>query len=191
MNIQMPSSAPLLLRKKWFRSPSPKWQYLLKQPPLTLSYHHLFSVSCSWHQTQVDGIKTFSKITTCEQTKHKHNVIALRLFDTCHEKTYLKVFVVVIPKEGWVYVAWHRLSRIWLCWHHRLYCRKVGVIPKEGWAWPVFCFLVTCIKCRQLNLCNNTVSSKRKQTFPMKQWTSPWVIYHLYWYEVCATKMCL
>ena len=26
-------------------------------------------------------------------------------FDACHEKTDLKVFVLVIPKEGWVHVA--------------------------------------------------------------------------------------
>ena len=26
----------------------------------------------------------------------------IRTFDECHEKTDLKVFVVVIPKEGWV-----------------------------------------------------------------------------------------
>ena len=31
-----------------------------------------------------------------------HNII-----DMCHEKTDLKVFVVVIPKEGWVRVAAH------------------------------------------------------------------------------------
>ncbi len=63
--------------------------------------------------------------------------------DACHEKTQLKVFVIVIPKEGWARMAtlnlllvWHRLFRIWLCWHHRLYSWKVGVIPKEGWMRP-------------------------------------------------------
>ncbi len=51
--------------------------------------------------------------------------------DACHEKTDLKVFVVVIPKEGWAHMAapilllvWHPLFRIGLCWHHRLYSRK-------------------------------------------------------------------
>ncbi len=29
------------------------------------------------------------------------NSKAAFLFDACHEKTDLKVFVVVIPKEGW------------------------------------------------------------------------------------------
>ena len=60
-----------------------------------------------------------------------------------HEKTDLKFFVVVIPKEGWARLAvpillsvWHRHLRIWLYWHHRLYSWKVGVMPKEGWAWP-------------------------------------------------------
>ncbi len=33
-------------------------------------------------------------------------------------------------------LVWHRLFRIWLCCHHRLYSREVGVIPKEGWARP-------------------------------------------------------
>ena len=41
----------------------------------------------------------------------------------CHTKTILLL-------------VWHWLFRIWLCWHHRLYSRKVGVIPKEGWAQP-------------------------------------------------------
>ncbi len=65
------------------------------------------------------------------------------IHEVCHEKTDLKVFVVVIPKEGWARVAapilllvWDRLFRFWLCWHHRLYSLKVGVIPKEGWARP-------------------------------------------------------
>ncbi len=55
----------------------------------------------------------------------------------------LKVFVVVIPKEEWARMAapillliWHQLFRIWLCWHHGLYSRKVGVMPKEGWSSP-------------------------------------------------------
>ncbi len=30
--------------------------------------------------------------------------------------------------------VWHRLFRIWPCWHQRLYSQKVGVMPKEGWA---------------------------------------------------------
>ncbi len=44
----------------------------------------------------------------------------------CHEKTELKVFVVVIPKEGWARMAHFR---IWVFWLHRLYSLKVGVIP--------------------------------------------------------------
>ncbi len=69
-----------------------------------------------------------------------------------HEKTDLKVFVVVISKEGWARVAapilllvWHWLFRIWLCWHHRLHSWKVGVMPKEGWHDKDLkvCFLVT------------------------------------------------
>ncbi len=67
---------------------------------------------------------------------HRHD-------DTRHEKTDLKVFVIVIPKEGWACVAlpilllvWHRLFRIWVNWLHRSYSLKVGVIPKEGWARP-------------------------------------------------------
>ena len=31
--------------------------------------------------------------------------IDVSLWDVCHEKTDLKVFVVVIPKEGWARVA--------------------------------------------------------------------------------------
>ncbi len=37
--------------------------------------------------------------------------------DACHEKTDLKVFVVVIPKEGWVRVA---MPILLLVWHHFL-----------------------------------------------------------------------
>ncbi len=75
-----------------------------------------------------------------------------------------KVFVIVIPKEGWARVAasillwvWQQLFRIWVFWLRRSYSLKVGVIPKEGWApWPcpsffwyvndkglTVCFLVT------------------------------------------------
>ncbi len=60
-----------------------------------------------------------------------------------HEKTDLKVFVVVIPNEGWARMAapilllvWHRLFRIWVFWLHRSYSLIVGVIAKEGWARP-------------------------------------------------------
>ncbi len=60
-----------------------------------------------------------------------------------HEKTDLKVFVVVIPKVGWARMAapilllvWHQLFRIWVFWLHRSYSLKVGVIPKEGWSRP-------------------------------------------------------
>ncbi len=38
----------------------------------------------------------------------------------------------------------HRLFRIWPCWHHRSYSRKVGAMPKEGWAWlcaPILLFV--------------------------------------------------
>ena len=28
-------------------------------------------------------------------------------------------------------LVWNRLFRIWRCWHHWLYTRKVGVIPKK------------------------------------------------------------
>ncbi len=59
------------------------------------------------------------------------------------QKTDPKVFVVVIPKEGWARTAgpilllvWHWLFRIWVFWLHRSHSLKVGVIPKEGWAWP-------------------------------------------------------
>ncbi len=75
--------------------------------------------------------------------------------DAHHEKTDLKVFVVVIPKEGWARVAapilllvWHRLFRIWVFWLHRSYSLKVGVIP---FFWYdndkdlKVCFLVTCV----------------------------------------------
>ncbi len=78
-----------------------------------------------------------------------------------HEKIDLKVVVIVIPKEGWAHMAapilllvWHRLFRIWLCWHHRLYnSRKFGIMPKEGFFWydndKTFkvCFLMTHVNC--------------------------------------------
>ncbi len=32
-------------------------------------------------------------------------LLIVNLFEVCHEKTDLKVFVVVIPKEGWARVA--------------------------------------------------------------------------------------
>ncbi len=55
----------------------------------------------------------------------------------CHEKTDLKVFVVVIPKEGWARVArpilllvWHRLLENMIYEVKRLKFWKVGVIPK-------------------------------------------------------------
>ncbi len=60
-----------------------------------------------------------------------------------HEKTDFKVFVVVIPKEGWASVAvpillltWHRLFENIIYDVSRVKFRKVGVIPKEGWARP-------------------------------------------------------
>ncbi len=46
----------------------------------------------------------------------------------CHTKRRMGAPILLL--------VWHRLYRIWLCWHHRLYCQKVGVMPKEGWAWP-------------------------------------------------------
>ncbi len=86
-------------------------------------------------------------VTTGWCNKHKliQDACSPAFKDTCcgHEKTDLKILVVVIPKEGWARVAapslllvWHRLFRIWLCWHHRLYSRKVSVMPNEGWARP-------------------------------------------------------
>ncbi len=58
---------------------------------------------------------------------------SIRLDDARHEKTDLKVFVVVIPKEGWVYVAWYDTDfSEFDSADHRLYSRKVGVMPKEG-----------------------------------------------------------
>ncbi len=68
-------------------------------------------------------------------------MVTKRLHDVRHEKSDLKVFVIVLPKEGWARVAvpnlllvWHRLSvlEFWVFWLHRSYSLKVGVIPKEG-----------------------------------------------------------
>ncbi len=61
--------------------------------------------------------------------------IIQRWYEAHHEKTDLKLFAAPI-----LLLVWHWLFRIWLCWHHRLYSRKVGVIPKlkEGWARPSF-----------------------------------------------------
>ncbi len=63
--------------------------------------------------------------------------------DARHKKTDLKVFVVVIPKEGWAHVAvpilllaWHRLFENITYDVSRVKFWKVGVIPKEGWARP-------------------------------------------------------
>ncbi len=36
---------------------------------------------------------------------HAGNTLLYTLYDAGHEKIDLKVFVVVIPKEGWVHVA--------------------------------------------------------------------------------------
>ena len=54
----------------------------------------------------------------------------------CHEKTDLKVFVVVIPKEGWAHVAmpilllvWHRLSQNMIYEVKRL--KSFGYISKR------------------------------------------------------------
>ncbi len=84
-----------------------------------------------------------------------HKDLVISPCDAHQEKTDRKVFVVVIPQEGWTHMAtpillliWHRLFRIWLFWLHRSHSLKVGVIPKEGWAWPRLkvCFLVTHLK---------------------------------------------
>ncbi len=57
-----------------------------------------------------------------------------------HEKTDLKVFVVVMPKQGWAHVpapilllAWHRLFENITYDVSRVKFWKVGVIPKDGW----------------------------------------------------------
>ena len=34
-----------------------------------------------------------------------HDTAVTEILDVCHERTDLKVFVVVIPKEGWEHVA--------------------------------------------------------------------------------------
>ncbi len=92
----------------------------------------------------------FNHFSRAELVKNKSNVITIsahflkllafalkRLFDACHKKTDLKVFVIVKPKEAWARI-WHRLFRIWVFWLRRLYSLKVGVITKEGWACPSF-----------------------------------------------------
>ncbi len=63
--------------------------------------------------------------------------------DVCHKKTDLKVFVVVIPKEGWarmavptLLLAWHRLFKNIIYDVSRVKIWKVSVIPKEGLAGP-------------------------------------------------------
>ncbi len=72
------------------------------------------------------------------------------LFDARHEKTDFKVFVVVIPKEGWAHVAtpilllvWHQLFRIWVFWLHRSYSLKVGIFWYDNDKDLEVCFLVT------------------------------------------------
>ncbi len=64
------------------------------------------------------------------------------IHDAHHEKIDLKVFVVVIPKEGWARMAapilllvWQRLFGIWLCWHHRLYSQKIWCHAKTSFFW--------------------------------------------------------
>ncbi len=58
-----------------------------------------------------------------------------------HTKRSLMAWVGVIPKEGSASVAepilllvWHRLFRIWLCYHQRLYSWKECVMLKDGCA---------------------------------------------------------
>ncbi len=67
--------------------------------------------------------------------------------DVRHEKTDHKVFVVVMPKEGWAHVAtpillltWHRLFENIIYDVSRVKLWKVGVIPKEG---SFFCMTKT------------------------------------------------
>ncbi len=100
-----------------------------------------------------------------------------KLSDTCHEKTDLKVFVVVIPKEGWarevapiLLWVWHWLLENMIYEVKRLKFRNfvatgdkksVSYQKKDGrgHTWPSFfwydndkdlkvCFLVTCVRNR-------------------------------------------
>ena len=71
----------------------------------------------------------------CEQEIGKGVVII------CRKNASLKIFVIVIPKEGLTGVAlpiliWYDTDYSFvICSLHGLYC-KVGVIPKEGLAGP-------------------------------------------------------
>ncbi len=49
--------------------------------------------------------------------------------EVCHEKTDLKVFVVVIPKEGWARMAAHDIIDYILE-------KSVSYQKKDGRAWP-------------------------------------------------------
>ena len=60
--------------------------------------------------------------------------------DVCHKKTDLKVFVVVISKEGWARVAvpsffWYDTDFLEFVSFDFIY-HILGVIPKEEWVRP-------------------------------------------------------
>ncbi len=57
--------------------------------------------------------------------------LQLNIYELCHVKRFLKAWVDVIAKEGWVHIdaniilfVWPQLLRIWLCWLHRLQSLK-------------------------------------------------------------------
>ncbi len=111
------------------------------------SYTKLFpKSSLKWHFQALIILNLSCSQTICRKID--------MIYEVCHEKTDLKVFVIVIPKEGLARMAtpilllvWHQLFRIWLCWHLRLYSQKVSVVPTTwyGMTTTKTCFLVMCI----------------------------------------------
>ena len=140
------------------------WVMSFGKPVTTRPHVLVFSV-ISWRQfsaasmdilhfTEVEGlmIRTFNFLAG-EKTWRSHFLGTCEMgwgwewrtvdgpYDVRQEKTDLKVFIVVIPKEGWACVAasilllvWHRFFENIIYDVSRVKLWKVGVIPKEGWA---------------------------------------------------------
>ncbi len=84
-------------------------------------------------------------------------------FDAHHEKT---VFVVVIAKEGWARMAasilllvWHRLFRIWLCWHHLIQYNRLE--PLERGKALVDYILEKSVSCQKIIFSKSRCHAKR------------------------------
>ncbi len=141
------------------------------------------------HNNWIQQIQTVIRLSRHYQTLSWHDADRDHMQTvTIFRQTDLKVFVVVIPKEGWARVAapilllaWHRLFKNIIYDVRRVKIWKVGVIPKGGWARPI-CFLVThIIRCLWVHILRMLLANNSHKTKGCQKVTKNVVIVTALW----------